>query len=382
MRSIALVGLMACVVSTHGMHLSPRPMGRKLACHALRMNVGQEDTYETSEVVLAARKGKASLLAELLAADTSEANKPVRCGKIATMDGATPIIWASRQGKSDAVQILIDAGADVNAAAGSGWTALYAAALNGHEDIVALLVNSGASVKVTMGLGDERTNLNLRRMLEEVGLEAATPAALQQQPMSASPPFAAAPPAPAPAPAPALAPASATETVPSQQQPAVDPSDWKAVARSAVQPSSSSSSSSSSEGALAGMGELDAMKLRLEWRAPPTAEEQAAAEAARQTVFKYRHDRIKELEAAIATGRVGASLAGSPGSSTPPPSPSASAAIAPPAAQRPPEGAVAVDASLLARLESLEATLNAMGGFESGSSKGFAEGFAAGRAAE
>ena len=41
------------------------------------------------------------------------------------------------------------------------------------------------------------------------------------------------------------------------------------------------------------MSELEAMQLRQEWRAPPTAEEQTLADAARQTVFKYRHDRIQ-----------------------------------------------------------------------------------------
>ena len=41
-----------------------------------------------------------------------------------------------------------------------------------------------------------------------------------------------------------------------------------------------------------------------------------------------------------------------------------------------------MDASLLARLESLEAKLNELGGYESGYSKGFAEGFAAGRASD
>ena len=42
------------------------------------------------------------------------------------------------------------------------------------------------------------------------------------------------------------------------------------------------------------------MKLRLEWRAPRTPGEQRGPDAARQTVFKYRHDRIQELEAAMA----------------------------------------------------------------------------------
>ena len=378
-----VIGLMICIVSTRGLINSAmrpsRPVARSRACRVLNMNA-EMDTYETSAVVLAARKGKAELLAELLSADPSGANLAVRCEKIANMDGATPIIWAARQGKSAVVQILLDVGADVNAATGGGWTALYVAALNGHEDIVALLVSCGAEVKAAMNVGDDRTNLNLQRMLEEADLASAAPAALRQQPMSASPPFAAAVPPPGPPPAPAAAPAPSFVTETPPLQPAVDPSDWKAAARSTVQ----TTSASSSQKAFFGMGELDAMKLRLEWRAPPTAEEQAAAEAARQTVFKYRHDRIKELQAATAIGRAGSSAAadttwaGSPTIGSPTPGPPIPAS--PSAAQRP----ITEDAyaSLLARLASLEARLTATGGgYESGYSKGFAEGFAAGRAA-
>ena len=141
-----------------------------------RMMAG--DSYDTNEAVLAARKGKTEALSELLAADKAAANTAVKCAKIPTMDGATPIIWAARQvpltltltlaltrcaswrqrttpsptpipipnqGKLEAVRLLLSNAADVNAAAQSGWTALYAAALNGHESIVELLVSNDAS---------------------------------------------------------------------------------------------------------------------------------------------------------------------------------------------------------------------------------------------
>ena len=60
-----------------------------------RMMAG--DSYDTNEAVLAARKGKTEALSELLAADKAAANTAVKCAKIPTMDGATPIIWAARQ---------------------------------------------------------------------------------------------------------------------------------------------------------------------------------------------------------------------------------------------------------------------------------------------
>ena len=80
------------------------------------------------------------------------------------------------------VELLLSSAADVNAVAPSGWTALYAAALNGHETIVELLVSNDASVAAAMGVGDERTNLNLKRMLREADFTSdAAPAQQQQQ---------------------------------------------------------------------------------------------------------------------------------------------------------------------------------------------------------
>ena len=144
------------VVSSGGLHFgtAAHPCGRLAASTARhsrllpRMTAG--DSYDTNEVVLAARKGKTEALSELLAADRAAANIAVKCAKIPTMDGATPIIWAARQGKLEAVQLLLSNAADVNAAAQSGWTALYAAALNGHETIVELLVSNDASGEPTL----------------------------------------------------------------------------------------------------------------------------------------------------------------------------------------------------------------------------------------
>ena len=96
------------VVSTGGLHLgtAARPSGlcASTARHSRllpRMTAG--DSYDTNQVVLAARKGKTEALSELLAADRTAANTAVKCAKIPTMDGATPIIWAARQGKFEAV---------------------------------------------------------------------------------------------------------------------------------------------------------------------------------------------------------------------------------------------------------------------------------------
>ena len=78
--------------------------------------------------------------------------------------GYTALMYASRDGYTDIVKLLIEAGADVNAPAISmffvintvfgqkfgetleGFTALMAASEYGHTDIVKLLIEAGADV--------------------------------------------------------------------------------------------------------------------------------------------------------------------------------------------------------------------------------------------
>lgn len=65
-------------------------------------------------------------------------------------NGVTALIWASQFGHEKVVQMLLDAGADVNAK-GQNGTALYAASQCGHEKIVRILVDRGADVNAQGG---------------------------------------------------------------------------------------------------------------------------------------------------------------------------------------------------------------------------------------
>lgn len=56
----------------------------------------------------------------------------------------TPLCAASRGGKREVVQYLIDAGADPNKPDANAATPLYVAASNGHDDIVEMLLRNGA----------------------------------------------------------------------------------------------------------------------------------------------------------------------------------------------------------------------------------------------
>jgi ankyrin repeat protein len=58
----------------------------------------------------------------------------------------TPLMFAAREGDVELARLLLGAGADVNAAAGDGKTALALAIFNGNYDVASLLVDSKADV--------------------------------------------------------------------------------------------------------------------------------------------------------------------------------------------------------------------------------------------
>jgi ankyrin repeat protein len=61
-------------------------------------------------------------------------------------DDWTPLHYAAMEGRANAVQHLIDNGADINMKDNDGETPLYYAIMNGYTDIAVLLINSGADV--------------------------------------------------------------------------------------------------------------------------------------------------------------------------------------------------------------------------------------------
>jgi ankyrin repeat protein len=65
-------------------------------------------------------------------------------------DGRTALIWAARRdwavrdNHAEAVQVLLDAGADVNVRDNDGKTALLHALSSGHIEVVKMLKKAGA----------------------------------------------------------------------------------------------------------------------------------------------------------------------------------------------------------------------------------------------
>ena len=62
-------------------------------------------------------------------------------------NGVTPAYLASQQGQTEALKLLIDAGADVNLARNDGTTA-YLASWLGHAEALKLLIEAGADVNL------------------------------------------------------------------------------------------------------------------------------------------------------------------------------------------------------------------------------------------
>ncbi|NER00889.1 MAG: ankyrin repeat domain-containing protein [Cyanothece sp. SIO2G6] len=105
-----------------------------------------------SGLELATRLGKFEMAEILLAAGANP-----RKGR-----SEPPIIYASSSKNIEFVKLLIKSGADVNAPAEGGFTALMAAAISGSLDMVQLLVENGAQVG-TVCTDKQRTAISLAR---------------------------------------------------------------------------------------------------------------------------------------------------------------------------------------------------------------------------
>jgi ankyrin repeat protein len=92
------------------------------------------------------------------------------CGNASREDIARdhhyPLISAAGAGENDAVELLLNNGADVNAVDGFGRTALWHVALGGHADTARLLISRGANVNAPNG-NYSRGTTPLEKAIEE-----------------------------------------------------------------------------------------------------------------------------------------------------------------------------------------------------------------------
>lgn len=65
----------------------------------------------------------------------------------------TPLHFVAMEGHKEILDLLIEAGANLDSRIDSGWTPLFHAVANGHYDIVKCLVEKGANVNTKCKLG-------------------------------------------------------------------------------------------------------------------------------------------------------------------------------------------------------------------------------------
>ena len=78
-----------------------------------------------------------------------------RSTNAADADGWTPLIWAAREGRVNAVRALLERGADPNLpdSSGNGWTPLLHAIHRDQPDVVEALLDGGAKADRQIGNG-------------------------------------------------------------------------------------------------------------------------------------------------------------------------------------------------------------------------------------
>jgi uncharacterized protein len=131
--SVAVVGLLKAKADAN----AADPDGTTVLEWAAHRN--DANVYHDSALSEAASNGNAAIIGELLKAGADP--------NLVSSEGEPPLLTATRSGNADAVQILLQHGAAVNARDGwKGQTALmWAAALN-HRAVVKVLIVSGADL--------------------------------------------------------------------------------------------------------------------------------------------------------------------------------------------------------------------------------------------
>ncbi|PAW76307.1 MAG: hypothetical protein B9S32_15785 [Verrucomicrobia bacterium Tous-C9LFEB] len=93
---------------------------------------------------------------------------PLHPNAQSTPFGETPLHVVAIWGHADAIRILLDAGADIDARGEFDFTPLHEAIGQGHWDAVRLLISRGASLTIKNEWGDDAAALASRGENEEI----------------------------------------------------------------------------------------------------------------------------------------------------------------------------------------------------------------------
>ena len=118
-----------------------------------------DDAQTLTALHMAAQSGEAATVRSLL-------RRGYAVDAVAAANGATPLFYAAALGACEAVEVLLEHGAAVNARANQGLTALHVAAAGGHSRAARLLAEQGAALDAADENG--HTPLELARQLGHV----------------------------------------------------------------------------------------------------------------------------------------------------------------------------------------------------------------------
>lgn len=85
-----------------------------------------------------------------------------------TVNGLTPLMYASKFGKKESVNLLLTRGANINAHDTYGLTSLMLAVMINKKDIVATLLDKGADVNVTAKNGSNAISIAIKNGFEDI----------------------------------------------------------------------------------------------------------------------------------------------------------------------------------------------------------------------
>ena len=130
-----------------------------ILCIACSIFVGAKSS--AASIHKAAKAGKTAQLRRILDAD------PKACRQTDER-GITPLHNAAEAGHVEAVGLLLNAGADVDAASDLGFTSLHIAASGGHLEIAKLLISKGVKVSAHSKEGSEPLHFAVESQSEEM----------------------------------------------------------------------------------------------------------------------------------------------------------------------------------------------------------------------
>lgn len=144
----------------------------------LLMLAAREGKPQVVQVILAARPklhlrnplGESALMLATILGHTEIARLLLDAGAPVNHGGWTPLIYAAARNRVDIGRMLIGKGAELNATADNGTSALMIAAREGHLEMVLLLMEHGADARYVSPHG--LSALSLARQRGHAGVEA------------------------------------------------------------------------------------------------------------------------------------------------------------------------------------------------------------------